>query len=121
MQLSHQFQAVRCVSGKSADGLGDNEIYLLRLTVGNQTHQLRTLLLLGSGDALVVIKPSKFPVITNSDIIFIVVFLCFQTFQLRIAVSGNAAISGHTELMLWGPRSLHTFDFANPFHGRSPP
>ena len=39
---------------------------------------------LGAGDTFVKVEPCKGPVITGGDVVFIVLFLCIQTFELCI-------------------------------------
>ena len=54
---------------------------------------------LGARDTFVKVESCKGPVITGGDVVFIVLFLCIQTFELCISI-GLVLISKPQELLL---------------------
>lgn len=61
LQLADVFQAVQSVSGKSADGLGDNHVDVSGLAVVNHTVKVLTLFCVGAGNTIIRVDTGKFP------------------------------------------------------------
>lgn len=61
LQLADVFQAVQSVSGKSADGLGDNHVDVSGLAVVNHTIKVLTLFCVGAGNTIIGVDTGKFP------------------------------------------------------------
>ena len=61
LQLADVFQAVQRVSGKSADGLGDNHVDVSGLAVVNHTVKVLTFFCVGAGNTIIGVDTGKFP------------------------------------------------------------
>lgn len=62
-------------------------------------HELRTLIFLSTGDTLVVVEACELPVITGSDVGFVVRLLSLKAFKLCIGICGDAAVGGYPDLL----------------------
>jgi glycosyltransferase involved in cell wall biosynthesis len=100
-QLSDQFKTIGCVSSKPADRLCYNEVYFSVFTVSNHPKQFRSFFFFRACDALIIIKPSKFPFRVCIDVGCVMFYLCLKTNQLFIAVGGHTAVSRNPQLSLF--------------------
>ena len=64
LQLADVFQAIQRVSGKSADGLGDNHVDVSGLAVVNHTVKVLTLFGAGAGNTIIGVDTGKFPFVS---------------------------------------------------------
>ena len=60
LEFSDVFQTVRSVSGKSADGLGDNHVDVSGLAVVNHTVKVLTFFCVGAGNTIIGVDNGKF-------------------------------------------------------------
>ena len=96
-ELSDVFQAIQCVSGKSADGFGDNHINVTSLTVINHVIEFFTFFCVRAGDAVVGINTGKFPIRIFLNIFCIVFYLSFVAGSLLIAVGTDTTVRCDSE------------------------
>ena len=85
-QLADSCQAVHGVSGKTADGFGDDKVDFA--VQGVRNHLIETIAVLGirTGDAFVRIHLDETPLWVAVDIICIVVHLCLIARELLIVI-----------------------------------
>ena len=60
LEFSDVFQTVQSVSGKSADGLGDNHVDVSGLAVVNHTVKVLTFFCVGAGNTIIGVDNGKF-------------------------------------------------------------
>lgn len=60
LEFSDVFQTVQSVSGKSADGLGDNHVDVSGLAVVNHTVKVLTLFCVGAGNTIIGVDNGNF-------------------------------------------------------------
>lgn len=77
-QLSGVVQAVLGVTGKSADGLCNDEVDFASLAVGNHAVELLTPLGAGAGNTLIRINPSQFIIRIAVDVFGVIGNLVFK-------------------------------------------
>lgn len=86
------FDAVKGVSRKPADGFHNNHVHLAAPALANQLVELIALFHTGAGDALVGINPRQFPSSFPTDTFCIVVHLIFIAVKLFILLGGYSAV-----------------------------
>lgn len=69
LEFSDVFQTVRSVSGKSADGLGDNHVDVSGLAVVNHTVKVLTFFCVGAGNTIIGVDNGKFQFVELKNII----------------------------------------------------
>ena len=79
-------QAVNCVSGKSADALCNDEVYLSRQGISNHCLKALSALCRASGDALIRVHLDELPVLTTVDVVGIIADLCSIGRELFLVV-----------------------------------
>ena len=101
LQLPDVLQAVESVSGKSADGLGDDHVNVSGHALVNHAVELVTLFGVGTGDAIVRKYACQLPVRIFLDVLRVVrdlrLVACFLFFRIRT----DAAVGCNTELFLF--------------------
>ena len=100
LQLADVFQAVQCVSGKSADGLGDNHVDVSGLAVVNHTVKVLTFFGVGAGNTIIGVDTGKFPFGVFLHKFCIMLDLSIVACSLLIAVSTDSAIRCDSKLWL---------------------
>ena len=81
-ELSDVFWAIQCVSGKSADGFGNNHINVTSPTVINHVIKFFTFFGVRAGDTVIGINTGKFPIRIFLNIFCIVFYLSLIAFSL---------------------------------------
>ena len=92
LQLTDVFQAIQRVSGKSADGLGDNHVDVSGIAVVNHTVKVLTLFCVGAGNTIIGVDTGKFPFRVFLYKFCIMLDLSIVACSLFIAVSTDSAI-----------------------------
>ena len=95
-QLADSCQAIHGVSGKTADGFGNDKVD--SAVQGVRNHLIETIAVFGvrTGDAFVRIHLDETPLRIAVDIIGVVVHLRLIACELLIAVRRNTGISGYS-------------------------
>ena len=119
LQVPDRFQQVHRVSGKPADGFGEDDVDLSRLAVIQQPFEFRPAVDGCTGDEVVGVDTGEFPLRVALDELVVVADLCGQGMHHPVAFHrytsvGSDLLSGRQDR----PRDL---DFLYSFHGFSPP
>ena len=101
LELPYVFQAVQCVSGKSADGLGNDHINVTGFAVINHTIEFFSLFGVGAGYTVISINSGKFPIRIFLNVLCVVLDLSFITCSLLIVVCTDAAVRCDSEFWLF--------------------
>ena len=100
-ELPYVLQAIQCVSGKSADGLGNDPVDFSCHAVVDHYVELLTLLCVGSRNTVISVDTGKFPFRVLGDVLSVVGHLGFITSSLLIAVGTDSAVRCDLELRLF--------------------
>ena len=97
-QLARVAQTVECISGETADLLGDDEVKAAAFRVLDHLEKLLTSLDRRAADALIDVAAGKPPVRICGDVVLKIAFLVAETVDLLVFVGRNAGIVRHSKL-----------------------
>ena len=106
LQLTHIFQTVNCISGKSADWFCDYHINFPGHAIVDHLIEAFAFLGVGSRNTVVCVNACKLSFLISSNIFCVMVHLCFIAACLLIADSTNSAVRCDSEL-----RFIFFYDF----------
>ena len=90
-------EAVQGVSGKTADGLGDNHVDSAGSAVVHHAVELGTVFGIGAGNAVIGVDARQRPFRIFADVFGVVFHLGFVAGGLFFGISGYAAVGGNPE------------------------
>ena len=114
-QFANHLQAVCSISRKSADRLGNDELYLAVLTISNHRKKSGTDILFCTRDSFVIVKTHILPFVIGTDVIFIMGLLCLKADKLLITGCGYTAVGCNLQLFLLNQGFVYP-DFRYLFH-----
>ena len=94
-QHSGDLDAVKGVSGKTADGFDDNHIHTPSFALADQLVELIPLFHTGAGDALVGINAYQLPAGFSANPFRVVIHLILIAVELFVLLGGYAAVGGY--------------------------
>ena len=97
-QLTRVAQTVECISGETADFLGDDEVKAAALGILHHFEELLASLDRRAADTLIHIASGECPVRICGDIVLKIAFLVAETVDLLVFVGRNAGVVRHSKL-----------------------
>ena len=97
-QFTRIAQAVECISGETADLLGDDEVKAAAFRVLDHLEKLLASLDRRAADTLIDITAGERPVRICGDIVLKIAFLVAETVDLLVFVGRNTGVVGHSKL-----------------------
>ena len=101
LELLDVLEAVESVSGKSADGLGDDHVDVPGHALVDHAIELVTLFGVGAGDAVIRKYAHQLPVGIFLDVLRVMCDLCLVAGFLFFGIRADAAVGCDTELWLF--------------------
>ena len=101
LELTDVFQAVQRITGKPADGLGNNHVDVPGHAFVNHAVELRALFRIGAGDTVVRKDARQHPIRMILNVLGVVFHLSFIACSLLIAVRTDATVRCDSELRLF--------------------
>ena len=98
LQLPHRGQAVHRIPGKSADRLGDDQVYLPGKRIRHHLFKTLPMPCIRCADPFIRIYPGKLPIITPLDVRRIIIHLRRITCDLIFMVGADPRIPGDSPL-----------------------
>ena len=90
--LLNVFQAVQCIAGKPADGLGNNHVDVPSHAFVNHAVEFGALFGVGTGDTVISEYSGEFPFWIFMNVLGVMLHLGFIACRLLIAVSTDATV-----------------------------
>ena len=98
-QCTGVVKAVHCISRKSRDRLGQDDIDFVLAAVADHPHEFIPLLRRGTRDTLVSVYPSHRPSGVGHDFFGVVFLLHFVTVDLILLLCGHPTVGGYPKLL----------------------
>lgn len=119
LELPDVLQAVESVSGKSADGLGDDHVDVSGHAFVNHAVELVTLFGVGTGDAVVREYARQLPFRIFLDVLRVMCDLRLVAGFLFLGIRADAAVGGYHDLFELDLRARCFHDFRYFFQGKT--